>query len=268
MPSEDIHDVLTDLGLSSTEQTIYLTLLQIGSSPASVIGQRSGLTKSTAQYTCQQLQKKGLLMKQEKNNTYYFTPFPPERLLSLLEKREEELLRKKERVNRIVGSLKAMMNPEMTLPKIQFYEGVDGIAEAYERVLADLHEGDEVLTYVQILEHSPANFEMNSVLDSFIEKRVAKKVRSRLITPDSKEARVLQKKDRSSLRTTLLVQEDTFPLDAAEIFIYKDKIYSMAFERNALFATIVQNQSLATMQRAIFDVSWAEAKRQDELRKK
>lgn len=268
MPAENIQDVLTDLGLSQTEQSIYLTLLQIGSSPASILGQRSGLTKSTAQYTCQQLQKKGLLMKQEKNNTYYYTPFPPERLLTLLEKREEELLRKKERVNRIVGSLKSLMNPEATLPKIQFFEGAEGIAEAYEHVLSDLHEGDEVLTYVQILEHAPSNQKINEVLDSFIEKRIAKKVRSRLITPDTKAARALQKADKQSLRTTLLVQENTFPLDAAEIFIYKDKLYSMAFERNALFATIVQNHSLATMHRAIFEISWAEAKRQNALKQR
>ena len=67
-----IEETLKKLGLNEKEITIYLMLLKIGSVPASVLGQRTNITRSTAQYTCQQLAKKGLIHSIQKNNTFKY----------------------------------------------------------------------------------------------------------------------------------------------------------------------------------------------------
>lgn len=260
MPKDTIRSTLESFGLTDKEVTIYLLLLQLGTAPASSLSDRSDIPRSTAQFTCQQLAKRGLLRMVQKANTYLFTPEPPEKLQMLLQKQQEDLAEKEHELHRIIGELKAMQNPHSSLPRVRFYEGADGIAAAYDAVLEDLQEGDEVVTYVKVMESGEGTPEIRSVLDGFIKKRIRKKVRSRLITPAAPAGRALQKSDAQSLRETRLVPEDAFPISAAEIFIYKDKMYAMAFEKNALFATIVQNQSLATMQKAAFELAWERAK--------
>ncbi len=53
-------NTLKDLGLSSKEIDIYLTLLPIGKASASVIAYRTGISRSTAKYICNQLVQKRL----------------------------------------------------------------------------------------------------------------------------------------------------------------------------------------------------------------
>ncbi len=259
MTKDAIRSTLEGLGLHDKEVSVYLLLLQLGPSTASTLADRSNMPRSTAQFTCQQLTKRGLLHMIQKANAYIFTAEPPEKLGLLLRKQQEELAEKGEQLHRIIGELKAMQNPYSVLPKVQFYEGKEGIARAYESVLSDLHEGDEVLTYVKVFESDDASKEVQDILNGFIEQRIKKKVRSRLITPAVPAGRHLREQDSRSFRETRLVPVDAFPLSAAEIFVYKDKVYSMAFERNSLFATIVQNQSLATMHKAIFELTWERA---------
>ena len=59
MQKDAIRSTLASLDLSDKEISLYLLLLQSGTAPASSLGDRAGLVRSTAQYTCQQLEKKG-----------------------------------------------------------------------------------------------------------------------------------------------------------------------------------------------------------------
>src|SRR3989338_9052790 len=193
MPKDTIRSTLEGLGLTDKEAAIYLLLLQLGTAPASTLADRAEVPRSTAQFTCQQLVKRGLLRMVQKANTYLFTPEPPEKLELLLRKQHDELAEKEDQLHRIIGELKEMQNPYSVLPRVQFYEGSEGIARAYDAVLEDLTEGDEVVTYVKVLEPSESTPEITDVLDSFIQKRIAKKVRSRLITPALPASIALQK---------------------------------------------------------------------------
>src|SRR5665213_747293 len=101
---------LGELGLGETEIAIYLTLLKVGPSPASSLARRTHITRSTAQYACQQLTKKGVASMTLRNNVYLFTADPPERLLHFLEKQRDALREKEKRVRQIIGPLQQMMN--------------------------------------------------------------------------------------------------------------------------------------------------------------
>ena len=95
---------------------MYLSLLPIGSAPASILGKRTKLPRSTARYICQQLVKKNLFFETQKGNTFIYTIESPEKLLFLIKKEEEELQRKKEKVAKTVEELKLMVNPNTIKP--------------------------------------------------------------------------------------------------------------------------------------------------------
>lgn len=132
---DDLHETLGRFGLSPRETTIYLTLLSVGSAPASVLGKRTSMTRSTAQYTCQQLVKKGLLSVTQRNNTFLYVPEPPEKLLLLLDQQKRSLEDRAREVHRIIAPLKELMAPPTTLPTVRFYEGSEGIVQFYETIL-------------------------------------------------------------------------------------------------------------------------------------
>ena len=145
-PDGTILRALEGLGLSDKEGAVYLALLASGTSPASSLGKRTGIVKSTAQFTCQQLVKKGLARVARRGNLYLFSCEPPDKLLYLVERRKRALAEQEQNLQAVLGRLQGMMNPLSALPKVHFYEGRDGIAEGYREVLSALEAGDEILT--------------------------------------------------------------------------------------------------------------------------
>ena len=94
MENSIISQTLLNLGLNKNEIKIYLNLLQIGTASASVLGQRTSITRSTAQYACQRLTTRGLFHKIEKNGTFLYTAESPEKLLILLQNEHDQLKKK------------------------------------------------------------------------------------------------------------------------------------------------------------------------------
>lgn len=122
-----IEQTLQSLGLNEKEISLYLSLLSLGSVPASVLAKRTHIPRSTAQYICGQLTHKGLLTMTKKGNTFLYTIESPEKLFYLLERQKEKIMEQEQQLHRIMGELKNRMNPSAILPKVQFYEGTDGV---------------------------------------------------------------------------------------------------------------------------------------------
>ena len=130
-----IRSALYSLGFTEQEVTMYLVLLQTGTAPSSTLGKRLKLSRSTAQYTCDQLVKKGVATVTQKNNAYLFTAEVPEKLLILVDEQRKKLTEKEQLVRNALGPLKQMMNAHAVLPKVQFYEGREGMIQLYDSIL-------------------------------------------------------------------------------------------------------------------------------------
>ncbi|MBP9750389.1 MAG: hypothetical protein KBC95_00930 [Candidatus Peribacteraceae bacterium] len=255
MSKDLVRTTLAEFGLEEKEIALYLLLLQLGPSAASTLAPRAGIPRSTAQFTCQQLVKRGLLTMARKANVYLFAAEPPETLAILLRRQRTELEEQEYRLERIIGELKAMQNPFSVLPKVQFFEGRDGIIAAYETVLRDLTEGGEIIGYLKPLSLEGDEFRLAATLDSFVERRVAREVATRILCPRG----AAYASDAAKLRQVRSIPGELFTFDAAEVMIYASKMYSMTVERGQIFAFIVENASIVQLQRAVFEHAWAHA---------
>lgn len=241
-----VRTVLESLGLNKNEVTVYLALLTVGTSPASVLARRTNLTRSTAQYTCQQLAKKKLVSMVERNSTYIYTCEPPEKLLFLLNLQREELARKEDEVQRIVGSLKRMRNPDSALPKVQFYEGRDGLIELYENIL-DLHAPidsfEEKGDLVRLLPDYAARF---------VEKRIARRIQNRCIAPTGSPLNVTSKAKFIEAR---LIDRKEYPF-TCDIKVCKDQVSIFSFKEDFPVGVAIRHKEIADNFRLIFDQMW------------
>ncbi|QQR83333.1 hypothetical protein IPJ72_06060 [Candidatus Peregrinibacteria bacterium] len=121
-----VHSTLIDLGFHPKEAAIYLTLLPLGQAHVSTLARKVSLSRTTATYHCEQMVKRGIARQPKKDQTYVYVPEPPERLANLLEEQRNQLNSQQEKVNRIIGSLNAMIDPSTLLPKVRFYKGWEG----------------------------------------------------------------------------------------------------------------------------------------------
>ncbi len=238
---------LGDLGFGETEIEIYMALLKVGPSPASSLARRTGITRSTAQYACQQLAKKGVASMTLKNNVYLFAAEPPERLLDLLHQQHDALRRKEERVQRIVGPLREMMNVHAVLPQVQFYEGEAGMIRLYDSILDlrrpidSLEEGGKVLAMFPAYSHE------------FMRKRIARKIFNRCIAPsgspfnDSAPERYIEVRH---------VDPRTFPF-TWHVKLCEDVVGIFSFEEGAAVGVGIRHADLAKNFRLLFEFMWA-----------
>ena len=146
----EIIQALKEFGLSKSEAEIYLNLVKTpGAQPASIIARKTNMNRTTVYKTLVHLTKLRLATKTMKHGiTCFIAEDPEDRLKSLVEERQNKLSEVNKAVLNALPRLTVedeMM--ESNLPKIRYYEGLEGIKQIYEEVLK---EGEDYYRYGDI----------------------------------------------------------------------------------------------------------------------
>jgi HTH-type transcriptional regulator, sugar sensing transcriptional regulator len=243
---EAIQTTLAELGLGDKEIAIYTMLLKVGTSPTSSLAQRTRIVRSTTQYTCQQLVKKGIANVSRKDGVFLFTAEPPERLLSLLEKRRDALRKQEAKVQKIIGPLKQMMNVNAVLPKVHFYDGKDGMIQLYESILDIRQRIDSFEDKGEMVAFIP------EYTFDFIRKRVKRGIVNRIICPEENTVDVASPKELREVRT-LPARE--FPF-SGDIKICGDLVSIFSFQEHASVGIAIHHKEIADNFRVLFEAYW------------
>lgn len=239
------------LGLNDKEVMAYLTMMPLGTATASSIANRTKLNRSTAQYICQQLAKKGFIRSIQKNNTYYYTPEPPEKLLLFLDLQKKDIEKKEQKVSQIIGELKSMIHPDAVMPKVRFYQGVDGIINLFEDVL---QQKDTVYGALQLNSETHPSI-IDYAFNDYTARRVKNGNKAYMLFNDSPITREYKKNDKKMHRTTYLLPEDIFPFDAC-YHIYANKVAFYSFKKNDLTGVLIENSNIYRTTFSVFKMAW------------
>lgn len=250
-----IEDILFKIGLNNNEIAIYLALLPIGGVPASILGQKTGINRSTAQYTCQQLAKKGLIQMVQKNQTFLYYPESPDKLLYLLEQEKKEVQQKENSIERILGDLKAMINPEVKLPKIHFYEGIKGLIEMFNDVLTEAAP----LYGAAILDDQVHPKILTYLAEEYRPKRQKIGNPARMLFNNNKQTLKYRENDSAVNRVSLLLPYDQFPFDSC-CHIYANKVAFYSYRKTDLTGVIIENNLVHATQMSLFRLAWDQAR--------
>ncbi|MDH3324263.1 MAG: hypothetical protein OEL89_01345 [Candidatus Peregrinibacteria bacterium] len=231
-------------GFTENEAKLYLAALECGTSPASKLGQKAGLNRVTAYGTCQHLLKKGIFTVSEIRNTQNFTAIDPEIFF-------EGQKNKMTALETSLPSLKALGNTENHHPTVQFFEGIDGIKQAYEITLKSKTEILSVANSQNIRIHWPEYDE------EYVARRAKKKIFLRGIAPGDAEGKKVHRDDKKYYREIKLQPPKLFSTKKVEneINIFDDKVLIASFEPTA-FAILIESTTVAETQRQIFELAW------------
>ncbi len=124
---------LKNLGLSEKEVLVYLALLQLGGATPYQIAKKSGIKRPTAYVIAEELVKKGLIVHIPGEEKRKYIAKSPE---TFIQEYEEKL----EAAKDILPELKSYQRVATEKPSILYFEGLDGLKQAYKYREKELHD--------------------------------------------------------------------------------------------------------------------------------
>lgn len=239
---------LLELGFTTDESRVYIAMLELGGSYVSAIAKKSKVHRVLCYKVLDSLVAKGLVSRFTKNNVQHFVVKNPE---ILVQKQEAKL----QHARMVLPELFSLMNTLAYKPKIEYYEGEEGVKNIFENILT---AKGEILGYTNLMQLEQLFPEV--YLRDWIRRKVAKKIKSRMLSPLSKSS--LRHVDTyypphfdRNLVEILHINPDQFGFKY-EITIYDTKVAIVSLSRDEMIGLIIESPLYTETQRAIFQLAW------------
>lgn len=253
--ASELAEKLLDFGLSEKEAKVYVSLLEIGTSLVTDVAKKAGIKRSTAYVVLESLANHGLVSITEHKNIRLYTPAPPERLVQNLEEKSRRYIELVGIAKSVLPELKSYFAGAGPKPKIQFFEGTEGIKSAYEDTLTS---GEKIRAFASI---ESMHATLPGFFPEYYRRRAAKGISIKAIFPDTPEARERIVKNKEEKREAILVPVDKFSF-TPEINVYDNKVIFMSLKER--FALVIESEELADALKKVFDLAWMGAKKYGE----
>ena len=236
----NLRKIIQDNGLSEKEAKIYLANLEVGTNKVSVIAKKARLNRVTTYDILERLLEKGLSSLIIQDGQKVYTALDPKLLIR----------RSKEKVKQLEKSLPLLkkLSSKTDHPKIEYFEGLEGIKQVYTDTLS---AKTEILNYAssQLIREIWPEYD-----EQYVSKRVKKKIFLRGIAPYDEYGIKVAKENKAAHRDIRLVTGEEFDF-SNEINIYDDKVSIISLKHD-LVGIIIENEDIANTQRIIFKMAW------------
>lgn len=235
-----VQKALKEIGLSDKESAVLLVLLEHGSMLAATVAKFAKLNRTTTYGLLKELSGKGLVSSSRKGGTTRWQSIAPEMLSGYIKRRRDALGESEKEVSDAVPQIKLLRSKGSVLPKIQFFEGTEGLVQAYQDTIDNNKgkklwaltglEGAYTRTDPKLVEYYPAA-------------RAKAGVEAFYITPATDVARKMTELDAKFLRHSKFIPPQ-FNFDS-EITIYDHKIGIYSYRTENPIALIIEDETIA-----------------------
>lgn len=243
----DIEKVLQEIGLNKKEVKVYVTLLQLGQDTAFRIASKSGIKRSTVYTILERLKGIGLVSMAKTKKATLFSPVEPKKLYDLFKEKESNL-------KTALPSLEALYNVRPQKPKVEMFEGIEGIKTVYYDAISHLKSGEEVLLF-STFEHVEQH--LKEALRVWVrELRKNKNTRMRELTNDSPQERAFTK-DMADIAERYQIRfiPKSLGQTHADFIVFGNKV-ALISVREEIFATMVEDKQVASAFRLFYEMAW------------
>lgn len=255
-----LDSILKKIGLNKKETIVYLALLELGSQPASVIGRKAGINRSTTYLVLESLMKRGYVNQHVRADVKFFTAADPQVIVQSLERKENYYEEARNELIELLPEFYSLTNPLSIKPKVRFYEGEEGVKRAMMDTFTSketLHAWDAMDSW---LNSTP---ELKKFIQEYARLRVEKyKIPVKALFLDTPKSREYILKDYPPLKKKKnpLMDFKWVPKDVAnfnnEINVYDDKVSIVSLEKNEMLGVIIESHEIAKTMKSIFQMAW------------
>lgn len=238
----NIGALLTRCGCTDHESRVYEYLVEHGTATGIEIARGIGLHRAQLYLALKSLHGRNLIAQSMRGKRRVYSARDTQPLYDA----ESEKMRELQDAAPYIRAL--LTTHTGSAPRIHFYEGVHGIKQINEDTLT-AHK--EIVGYTTPLFMSAQQKVMGR---DFIARRVAKKIRSRVIGEDCYEVRELAARDMAELRQTRIVSRDLF-ITGVEVVMYDAKVAIVDYRKE--WGVIIDNEEIAKTMRMLFELVWS-----------
>jgi sugar-specific transcriptional regulator TrmB len=253
-------NILEKTGLKPGEAAIYDVLLLDGDSPASTLTSKTNYKRGMVYKFLDDLKKKGLVSSYnkkgatEKSKKTYFRAEPPQKLMDQIENSLQEARSQKEALEAVLPNLETKYRLQQTKPSVTYYEGLAGT----KKIFQDIYSPKDEPVYGCIdLEKADAAIP-DHITKELIPLRIKNNVLAISFVADSPKGRDVHDKDEESLRKSVLLDKEEYPIPA-EIDVYENKVAMLSFDREQFVGILIENKDIATTLKTIFRLAFKNA---------
>jgi sugar-specific transcriptional regulator TrmB len=241
--------LLLNIGLSDNEAAIYSLLLQSGELNATQISEQTEIQRSSVYYILEQLEKNGLIEKQELSpRKTTFRCLHPSALKDYIKQRQTDLNTTASVIDAQLPSIISEYSIGNNKPGVHFFEGRDGFTKALH------HSLETKSTMYSYVNSDDADTYVDDIDESYVAARVTKKIHKHIIMPDTPSARAYIKNMNTEYTTVKLIDANTYHFPGAmEIY---DTGISYILPGTDLIAFVIQHPSVIALHRAVFEQLW------------
>ncbi len=234
--------ILEDIGLTQVEIKVFLALIDLGSSNAGDIMEKTGLQNTTVHRAFHSLAGKGLLTYILVSKKKNYQAVDPDLLLTHLEEKRANL-------QSIIPELKERIKASGSKPQVIVYQGVKGAKELLHQMLDT--DSKEYVAYGG--NQTNVNLFGDFFWKNFHNKRYQKKIKAKLIFHNSLKhwVPILNKYPLTEVKTTKHIFEQM-----TETVICGNKVAILVYLPKP-FGVLIDEKTAADSYRKFFDILWS-----------
>jgi sugar-specific transcriptional regulator TrmB len=240
---------LKKLGMSKKEIIIYLKLLEYGESGVNNLARNVGENRTSVYSVLKAMQKKGFVSFYIKKNLNFFVPTDPGILIG-------QFVDSANSLKKLLPELLAVHNKYgKTKPKITFYEGVDGIKQIGELLLAV--PGSTRLSFMGIDKNIHPEIEKYYEED-FINRRIEAGITYRgIVTGKLPMGSKHKPTEKGQLRSLKYIDSKKLPIKIHIDIFSENKVALYSYRKDNLMGVVIEHEDFFNTMKTVFELAWA-----------
>ncbi|MFH1142762.1 MAG: helix-turn-helix domain-containing protein [Candidatus Uhrbacteria bacterium] len=248
----DIKEALKKLGLDQKQTAVYLAALELGEAAMTELAKKAEQKRPTTYLAVEELQTQGLLSETKKGRRKVYSPVHPRRLVEIMRSREQQ-------ISDALPELLAIYNTPKSKPKIQVFEGLEGIKSLYRELYQSLSKKEEALWFTRIdtiREHIP---EAETEYIKMLKRLDNPKIRE--LNYGNKEGKQWLKESKSfrGKNHQIRILPTDFEFGASDNLIFGNKLVTFSLKGD-VFVIVIESEEIVKTYRALFEWAWLQGK--------
>lgn len=245
-----LHTFLQSQDFNDKDIEVYLDIYQHGQSYASTIALRTKLDRTTVYSVLKRLVNKGVIAQTKIDGVSAYIPVAPEIFLNQIDSQIDELKDQRQQTEQFLAELSKIKPQGYEKPRIQIYEGEEGIISLYEQTIQEAGQQKAFLT----LKHIPLRIR-NYLTGPFIKNKLANNVRSQVLIAESDRSTNYQQLDKTSNRETRIVKSHPFQIHS-EIVLFGERSVAIIDFHQQAYGIVIESDTLYKTVETLFDLVW------------
>jgi HTH-type transcriptional regulator, sugar sensing transcriptional regulator len=238
---EKLSPLLQEVGFTEKEALVYLSLMELGSGTVTDIAKRAKLKRSIIYILLEGLIKRGYVSEIPDTKINRYVAAEPTKILS-------DLKNKTTNFKSLLPSLLAVYNKTTWKPKINYFEGKEGVRNIY-RYIENVKEAYFITSTERVAEHLPEEVE------DWVTGKLAKTVPliGKHLLSNTKIDRDFAKRLKDTKQQIKFLPKNlTLDMDVS---IYENKV-ALTSLGDHLFIVVIESKELYNSMKTIFDLLW------------